>query len=51
MIQSCLPFVLLFFIGITFGGASFLTFLVFFAFLVVGWFFCGTNYFKNLIHV
>ncbi|KAJ0468495.1 hypothetical protein HanIR_Chr14g0697251 [Helianthus annuus] len=51
MIQSCLPFVLLFFIGITFGGASFLTFLVFFAFLVVGCFFCGTYYFKNFIHV
>ncbi|KAK1410446.1 hypothetical protein QVD17_36983 [Tagetes erecta] len=51
MIRSCLPFVLLFIIGITFGGAGFLMFLVLFAFLLVGWFVCGTYYFKNVIHV
>ncbi|KAI3704532.1 hypothetical protein L1987_74755 [Smallanthus sonchifolius] len=51
MVQSGFPFVLLFFIGITFGGASFLTFLAFFAFLLVGWFICGTYCFKNFIQL
>ncbi|KAD5960825.1 hypothetical protein E3N88_12297 [Mikania micrantha] len=51
MIRSYLPFVLLFFIGITFVGASFLTFLVLFAFLLVGWFVCGAYCFKKLIQL
>ncbi|KAL8211160.1 hypothetical protein R6Q57_005597 [Mikania cordata] len=51
MIRSYLPFVLLLFIGITFVGASFLTFLVLFAFLLVGWFVCGAYCFKNLIQL
>ncbi|KAI3722842.1 hypothetical protein L2E82_33965 [Cichorium intybus] len=51
MIRSCLPFMFLFFIGITFGGVSFLTFLAFFTFVLVGWFLCGTYCFKNLIQL
>ncbi|XP_076955491.1 protein RTE1-HOMOLOG-like isoform X2 [Bidens hawaiensis] len=51
MIRSFLPFVLVFVIGVTFGGETFLTFLALFAFLFVGWFLCGTYYFKSLIHV
>ncbi|KAJ9564507.1 hypothetical protein OSB04_000473 [Centaurea solstitialis] len=49
MIRAYLPFVIIFLIGITFGGANFLTFLVFFALLLVGWFILGTYCFKNFI--
>lgn len=51
MVRSCLPFVFFFFIGITFGGVSFLTFLSCFAFLVVGWFLCGSYCFKSFIQL
>nr|XP_043632615.1 LOW QUALITY PROTEIN: protein RTE1-HOMOLOG [Erigeron canadensis] len=51
LIRSCLSFMFFFLIGIIFGGVTFLTFLTFFAFLLVGWFLCGTNCFKNFIQI
>ncbi|PWA87859.1 hypothetical protein CTI12_AA031260 [Artemisia annua] len=51
MVRSCLPFVFMFFMGITFGGAGFLKFLAFFAFVLVGWFLCGTYCFTNVIQL
>lgn len=49
MIQSYLPFVIIFFVGIIFGGVSFVWFLGLFAFVLVGWYLLGTYCFKNLI--
>lgn len=49
MIQAYAPFVIIFLAGITFGGVHFLTFLAFFAFVLVGWFLLGTYCFKNFI--
>lgn len=51
MIQSYLPFVIIFGLGITFGGWTFITFLAFFTFLLVGWFLLGTYFFRNLIQL
>ncbi|PWA78932.1 hypothetical protein CTI12_AA213620 [Artemisia annua] len=51
MIRAYAPFVIIFIVGITFGGASFLTFLAFFAILLVGWYLLGTYCFKNLIQL
>ncbi|GKU99243.1 hypothetical protein SLEP1_g12115 [Rubroshorea leprosula] len=41
VLQSFLPFVIVSGIGLLLGGTTFLTFLVFFAFLLVGWFLIG----------
>nr|XP_043607225.1 protein RTE1-HOMOLOG-like [Erigeron canadensis] len=49
MVRAYAPFVIIFIVGITFGGVNFLAFLVFFAFLLVGWYLLGTYCFKNLI--
>lgn len=51
MVQSYMSFMVVFFMGITFGGASFLMFLAFFVFLLFGWYLCGTYYFKNIIQL
>ncbi|XP_002274106.1 protein RTE1-HOMOLOG [Vitis vinifera] len=51
MIKSFLPFAIVSALGLFFGGLTFLTFLAFFTFLLVGWFLLGTYCFKNLIHL
>lgn len=51
MVRSYLPFVVVCGIGLIFGGSTFLTFLAFFAFLLVGWFLLGTFCFKDLIQL
>ncbi|KAJ7944218.1 Protein REVERSION-TO-ETHYLENE SENSITIVITY1 [Quillaja saponaria] len=51
MVGSFLPFVVVFALGVIFGGWTFLTFLAFFTFLLVGWFLLGTYCFKNLIQL
>ncbi|GLU19828.1 hypothetical protein SLE2022_360530 [Rubroshorea leprosula] len=51
VLQSFLPFVIVSGIGLLLGGTTFLTFLVFFAFLLVGWFLIGTYCSKNLIQL
>lgn len=51
MVQSYLSFFVAFFMGVTFGGASFLTFLAFLVFILFGWYLCGTYYFKNIIQL
>ena len=51
MVRSYLPFVIVGGLGLTFGGATFLTFLAFFTFLIVGWFLLGTYCFRNLIQL
>lgn len=51
MLRSILPFVVVFGIGLTFGGWTFLTFLAFFTVLLVGWYLVGTYIFKSLIQL
>ncbi|GAV72196.1 DUF778 domain-containing protein [Cephalotus follicularis] len=51
MVRSFLPFVLAFLLGLAFGGLTFLTYLAFFNFVLVGWFLLGTYCFKDLIHL
>lgn len=51
VLRSFLPFVIVSGIGLYLGGTTYLTFLVFFAFLLVGWFLLGTYCFKNLIQL
>ncbi|KAI7731112.1 hypothetical protein M8C21_011348 [Ambrosia artemisiifolia] len=51
MIQTYAPFVIIFLAGITFGGVHFLSFLAFFAFVLVGWYLLGTYCFKNFIQL
>nr|XP_043615377.1 protein RTE1-HOMOLOG-like [Erigeron canadensis]XP_043615378.1 protein RTE1-HOMOLOG-like [Erigeron canadensis] len=51
MVRSYLSFMVVFLMGITFGGAGFLTFLAFLVFLLSGWYLCGTYYFKNIIQL
>ncbi|KAJ7953066.1 Protein REVERSION-TO-ETHYLENE SENSITIVITY1 [Quillaja saponaria] len=51
MVGTFLPFVVVFGLGIMFGGWTFLTFLAFFTFVLVGWFLLGTYCFKNLIQL
>lgn len=51
MVRSYLSFMVVFFMGVTFGGAHFLTFLAFVVFLLFGWYLCGTYYFKNIIQL
>ncbi|XP_076886267.1 protein RTE1-HOMOLOG-like [Bidens hawaiensis] len=51
MVRSYLPFMVVLFMGVTFGGASFLSFLAFVVFILFGWYLCGTYYFKNIIQI
>ncbi|XP_057966663.1 protein RTE1-HOMOLOG isoform X2 [Malania oleifera] len=49
--RSLLPFVIVFFLGLIFGGGTFLNFLAAFCLLFVGWFLLGTYCFKGLIQL
>ncbi|KAI8537068.1 hypothetical protein RHMOL_Rhmol10G0306000 [Rhododendron molle] len=49
IVRSYLPFLVVFSLGVTIGGWTFITFLAFFTFLLVGWFLLGTYCFRNLI--
>ncbi|CAK9324220.1 unnamed protein product [Citrullus colocynthis] len=51
VIRTFLPFVVVFSIGLALGGTTFLTFLAFFTFFLVGWFILGTYVFKNLVQL
>ncbi|KAK2990448.1 hypothetical protein RJ640_011196, partial [Escallonia rubra] len=51
MVRSYLPFVIVFALGLTFGGGTFITFVAFFTFLLVGWFLLGTYCFRNLVQL
>ncbi|XP_065860071.1 protein RTE1-HOMOLOG [Euphorbia lathyris] len=51
MVRSYLPFVLVCGVGLILGRLTFLSFLAFFNFLLVGWFLLGTYFFKNLIQL
>ncbi|KAL4582660.1 hypothetical protein LXL04_007218 [Taraxacum kok-saghyz] len=51
MLQSYLSFMVMVFLGVTFGGANFLTFLAFVVFVLFGWYLCGTYYLKNIIQL
>ncbi|XP_028774662.1 protein RTE1-HOMOLOG isoform X2 [Neltuma alba] len=51
VLKSVLPFAVVFFLGITFGGFTFLAYWSFFTFALVGWFLVGTYCFKNLIYL
>ncbi|GFY87959.1 RTE1-homolog [Actinidia rufa] len=51
IVRSYLPFVTVYGLGLTFGGWTFITFLAFFIFLLVGWFLIGTYSFRNLIQL
>lgn len=50
-VKSYLPFIIVFVMGLTFGGWSFITYLAAFVFLLVGWFVLGSYCFKKLIYV
>ncbi|KAL9253585.1 RTE1-like protein [Drosera capensis] len=51
MIKSFLPFAIIVPIGLAIGGLSFLKFLAFFCFVLVGWFVLGSYCFKSLIQL
>ncbi|KAL5181332.1 Protein RTE1-HOMOLOG [Glycine soja] len=51
MLRSILPFVVVFFLGVTFWGFTFLKFWFFFTSILIGWFLLGTYCFKNLIQL
>ena len=51
MVRSLVPSIVVFGLGLYFGGATFLTFWALFTFLLVGWFLLGTYCFSNLIHL
>lgn len=51
MLRSILPFVVVFFLGVIFGGFTFLKFWFFFTCILIGWFLLGTYCFKNLIQL
>lgn len=51
MMKSFVPFVLVFFLGITFGGFTFLTYWFFFTFALIGWFLLGTYCFNKWIYL
>lgn len=51
MVRTYLPFVIVCGLGIILGGSTFLTFLAFFTFLLVGWFLLGTYFCKNFIQL
>ncbi|KAL9464564.1 hypothetical protein AB3S75_002217 [Citrus x aurantiifolia] len=49
MVRTFLPFVIITLLGLTFGGLTYITFVAFFTFLLVGWFLLGTYCFKDWI--
>lgn len=49
MVRTFLPFVIITLLGLTFGGLTYITFVAFFTFLLVGWFLLGTYCFKAWI--
>ncbi|KAB1200494.1 Protein RTE1-HOMOLOG [Morella rubra] len=51
MVRALLPSVVVFALGLAFGGLTFLTYLALFTCLLVGWFLLGTYCFKDLIHL
>ncbi|KZV25959.1 hypothetical protein F511_08904 [Dorcoceras hygrometricum] len=51
IMRTYLPFFLLVGLGLLFGGATFLTYLAIFVFIIVGWFLLGTYCFKKLIQL
>ncbi|XP_054824163.1 protein RTE1-HOMOLOG isoform X3 [Prosopis cineraria] len=51
ILKSVLPFTVVVFLGITFGGFTFLAYWSFFTFALFGWFLLGTYCFKNLIYL
>ncbi|KAK7367344.1 hypothetical protein VNO80_09355 [Phaseolus coccineus] len=51
ILRSILPFVVVFFLGVIFGGFTFLKFWSFFTSILIGWFLLGTYCFKNLIQL
>lgn len=51
MVKSFLPFAIIVPIGLAIGGLSFLKFLAFFCFVLVGWFVLGSYCFKSLIQL
>ncbi|KAJ4823000.1 hypothetical protein Tsubulata_000373 [Turnera subulata] len=51
VVRTYLPFVIVCGLGIILGGSTFLNFLAFFTFLLVGWFIFGTYFCKNLIQL
>lgn len=50
-VKTYLPFILVFGLGLTYGGWSFLSYLAIFIFLLVGWFVLGSYCFKKLIYL
>ncbi|KAK4262118.1 hypothetical protein QN277_027717 [Acacia crassicarpa] len=51
ILKSVLPFAVVFFLGITFGGFTFLAYWSFFTFALIGWFLLGTYCLKNSIYL
>ncbi|XP_057449333.1 protein RTE1-HOMOLOG [Lotus japonicus] len=51
MLRTVLPFVVVFFLGVTLGGFTFLKFWALFASVLIGWFLLGTYCFKGLIQL
>ncbi|KAG9145248.1 hypothetical protein Leryth_008201 [Lithospermum erythrorhizon] len=51
IVRTYLPFLIVFGLGVTFGGTTFLTYLAIFVSVLVGWFIVGTYFFKQLIYV
>ncbi|KAK6924435.1 TMEM222/RTE1, partial [Dillenia turbinata] len=51
IVKSYLPFIIALGLGLVFGGSTFLTFLAFFAFVLVGWFLFGTYCLKGIIQL
>ncbi|XP_070671301.1 protein RTE1-HOMOLOG-like isoform X2 [Malus domestica] len=51
VVQSLLPFLIIFCLGVALAGSTFLTYLGFFTAFLVGWFLLGTYCFKSLIQL
>ncbi|XP_061345657.1 protein RTE1-HOMOLOG [Gastrolobium bilobum] len=51
MLRSIIPFVVVFFLGVTFGGFTFLKFWFLFTSVLIGWFLLGTYCFKDMIQL
>ncbi|XP_060192795.1 protein RTE1-HOMOLOG isoform X2 [Lycium barbarum] len=51
IVKTYLPPLVVLGLGLIFGGGTFLTYLMIFMFVLIGWFLLGTYCFKKLIHV
>lgn len=51
IVRSVLPSLIVYGLGLAFGGSTFLMYVAIFIFLLVGWFLVGTYCFKNLIQL